>query len=94
MVSGLGIFASFRLPALFQLIYKLLVDLRLDDEVIIRNCPKLSARKSFKLEKIIRSPEREREAHLAKLATEGVPDSTLSHLLRKDATSNNASASA
>ncbi|KAG6336123.1 hypothetical protein ID866_2961 [Astraeus odoratus] len=35
--------------------------LRLNDRVIIRNCPPISARKRFKLEKIIHSPETERE---------------------------------
>ncbi|KAI6153721.1 hypothetical protein BKA82DRAFT_4093335 [Pisolithus tinctorius] len=40
--------------------------LRLNDRVIIRNCPPISARKRFKLEKIIQSPETERElAHSA-----------------------------
>ncbi|KAI6031615.1 hypothetical protein PISMIDRAFT_671566 [Pisolithus microcarpus 441] len=35
--------------------------LRLNDRVIIRNCPPISARKRFKLEKVIHSPETERE---------------------------------
>ncbi|KAI0337262.1 nucleic acid-binding protein [Trametopsis cervina] len=38
--------------------------LRLDDSVLIRNCRPLSARKRFTLERIIKSPETERdEAH-------------------------------
>ncbi|KAF8739340.1 hypothetical protein AX14_009912 [Amanita brunnescens Koide BX004] len=42
--------------------------LRKDDLVTIRNCPPVSALKRFKLEKILKSPERERamlKAHLA-----------------------------
>ncbi|KAG7099112.1 hypothetical protein E1B28_000985 [Marasmius oreades] len=35
--------------------------LRKDDVVIIRNCPPISARKRFKLERIVKSPETERE---------------------------------
>lgn len=35
--------------------------LRKDDVVIIRNCPPVSARKRFKLERIVKSPETERE---------------------------------
>ncbi|KAG8219712.1 hypothetical protein J3R82DRAFT_667 [Butyriboletus roseoflavus] len=35
--------------------------LRLHDKVLIRNCPPISARKRFKLEKIINSPETVRE---------------------------------
>ena len=31
--------------------------LRIDDEVIIRNCPPISARKRFTLDLILRSPE-------------------------------------
>ncbi|KIJ68576.1 hypothetical protein HYDPIDRAFT_24836 [Hydnomerulius pinastri MD-312] len=44
--------------------------LRLNDTVLIRNCPPISARKRFKLEKIFRSPETEREqAHAAAAGT-------------------------
>ncbi|KIK96017.1 hypothetical protein PAXRUDRAFT_826443 [Paxillus rubicundulus Ve08.2h10] len=35
--------------------------LRLHDNVLIRNCPPISARKRFTLEKILRSPETQRE---------------------------------
>ncbi|KAI0267276.1 hypothetical protein BC834DRAFT_870583 [Gloeopeniophorella convolvens] len=35
--------------------------LRMDDSVLIRNCPPISARKRFTLEKIVRSPETERD---------------------------------
>ncbi|KAH8993580.1 hypothetical protein EDB86DRAFT_1334022 [Lactarius hatsudake] len=34
--------------------------LRTEDSVLIRNCPPISARKRFTLEKIVRSPETER----------------------------------
>ncbi|KAH8998042.1 hypothetical protein EDB92DRAFT_1837568 [Lactarius akahatsu] len=34
--------------------------LRAEDSVLIRNCPPISARKRFTLEKIVRSPETER----------------------------------
>ncbi|KAH9063268.1 hypothetical protein EDB87DRAFT_1604911 [Lactarius vividus] len=36
------------------------VELRTEDSVLIRNCPPISARKRFTLEKIVRSPETER----------------------------------
>ncbi|KAI0698643.1 hypothetical protein C8Q76DRAFT_589335, partial [Earliella scabrosa] len=36
--------------------------LRPSDTVLIRNCPPISARKRFTLEKVLKSPEREREA--------------------------------
>ncbi|KAI0826871.1 hypothetical protein BC628DRAFT_1286356, partial [Trametes gibbosa] len=36
--------------------------LRMKDTVLIRNCPPISARKRFTLEKVVKSPEREREA--------------------------------
>jgi len=58
--------------------------LRKDDVVVIRNCPKLSARKAFKLERLVRSPEAEREvAHkqmaeqLAQSASSTLPVSEL-----------------
>ncbi|OAX44362.1 nucleic acid-binding protein [Rhizopogon vinicolor AM-OR11-026] len=39
--------------------------LRLNDTALIRNCPPISARKRFKLEKILKSPETERDlAHM------------------------------
>ncbi|KAK7468771.1 hypothetical protein VKT23_003272 [Stygiomarasmius scandens] len=41
--------------------------LRKDDVVIIRNCPPVSARKRFKLEKILESPETERERMRAQM---------------------------
>ncbi|KAL4069712.1 hypothetical protein V8B97DRAFT_615408 [Scleroderma yunnanense] len=44
--------------------------LRLNDRVTIRNCPPISARKRFKLEKIIHSPETERDLAHAELAKE------------------------
>ncbi|KAI3622322.1 30s ribosomal protein s17 [Moniliophthora roreri] len=44
--------------------------LRKDDVVIIRNCPPVSARKRFKLEKIVKSPETERELLRAQRAAE------------------------
>ena len=36
-------------------------ELRLDDTVLIRNCPPISARKRFTLEQIIKSPSTERD---------------------------------
>jgi len=43
--------------------------LRLQDRVLIRNCPPISARKRFKLEKIIHSPETLRDlAHAESVA--------------------------
>ncbi|KAI8996216.1 hypothetical protein BD414DRAFT_533930 [Trametes punicea] len=44
--------------------------LRMNDTVLIRNCPPISARKRFTLEKVIKSPEREREALHARQAAE------------------------
>ncbi|EEB99666.1 hypothetical protein MPER_00613, partial [Moniliophthora perniciosa FA553] len=44
--------------------------LRKDDVVIIRNCPPISARKRFKLEKIVKSPETERALLRAQRAAE------------------------
>ena len=38
--------------------------------MLIRNCPPISARKRFTLEKVIKSPEREREALHARQAAE------------------------
>ncbi len=47
-----------------------LVELRVDDSVLIRNCPPVSARKRFTLEKVVRSPETERDlAHAAAVET-------------------------
>ena len=40
----------------------------MQDTVLIRNCPPISARKRFTLEKVIKSPEREREALHARQA--------------------------
>ncbi|KAI0363547.1 nucleic acid-binding protein, partial [Pilatotrama ljubarskyi] len=44
--------------------------LRPDDTVLIRNCPPISARKRFKLERVIKSPVREREELHARQAAE------------------------
>ena len=38
------------------------VVLRLDDHVLIQQCPPVSARKHFALHRIVRSPDQEREA--------------------------------
>jgi hypothetical protein len=35
--------------------------LRINDEVLIRNCPPISARKRFTLDQILRSPETQHE---------------------------------
>jgi len=35
--------------------------LRIDDEVLIRNCPPISARKRFTLDQVLRSPETQHE---------------------------------
>lgn len=43
-------------------------ELREGDTVLIRNCPPVSARKRFKLEKIIKSPETERDEMHARMA--------------------------
>ena len=45
-------------------------ELRPSDTVLIRNCPPISARKRFTLEKVLKSPEREREALHARQAEE------------------------
>lgn len=42
----------------------------MEDTVIIRNCPPVSARKRFALETIIKSPETERLERKAKKAAE------------------------
>jgi len=42
------------------LILSSFVELHMEDSVLIRNCPPISARKRFTLEKVIRSPETER----------------------------------
>jgi ribosomal protein S17 len=52
-------------------------DLRKDDIVTIRNCPPISALKRFKLENIIKSPERERESTKARFAEIHSNSSTL-----------------
>ncbi|EIW56270.1 nucleic acid-binding protein, partial [Trametes versicolor FP-101664 SS1] len=44
--------------------------LRMKDTVLIRNCPPISARKRFTVEKVIKSPEREREELHARQAAE------------------------
>jgi hypothetical protein len=49
---------------------KTLIDLRVEDSVLIRNCPPVSARKRFTLEKVVRSPETERDlAHATAVET-------------------------
>ncbi|SJL05514.1 uncharacterized protein ARMOST_08882 [Armillaria ostoyae] len=45
-------------------------ELRQDDVVIIRNCPPVSARKRFKLETVVKSPELERELKKANVLLE------------------------
>lgn len=45
-------------------------ELRKDDIVVIRNCPPISALKRFTLEKIIKSPETERDIARASKAQE------------------------
>ena len=42
----------------------------MNDTVLIRNCTPISARKRFTLERVIKSPEREREALHARQAAE------------------------
>ncbi|KAH8091736.1 nucleic acid-binding protein [Cristinia sonorae] len=42
--------------------------LRINDSVVIRNCPPISARKRFTLEHILRSPETEHDELLRRLA--------------------------
>lgn len=68
------------------------LELRIDDTVLVRNCPPISARKRFTLEKILKSPETERDEMHARMAAEAKRilgdgedvfssplDSTLSH---------------
>ncbi|GLB36035.1 putative ribosomal protein S17 [Lyophyllum shimeji] len=51
--------------------------LRKDDVVTIRNCPPISARKRFTVEKVLRSPEGERElARAAKAQATTSPTTT------------------
>ena len=51
------------------------IELRVDDSVLIRNCPPISARKRFTLEKVVRSPETERDlAHAEAAAAPGTPN--------------------
>lgn len=47
--------------------------LRQQDQVVIRNCPPKSALKRFTLEKVLKSPEAERELARARRAQEVVP---------------------
>ncbi|KAH9947344.1 hypothetical protein B0H21DRAFT_807493 [Amylocystis lapponica] len=42
--------------------------LRMGDMVLIRNCPPISARKRFTLERVLKSPETERDEMHARLA--------------------------
>ncbi|TFY71769.1 hypothetical protein EVG20_g1227 [Dentipellis fragilis] len=44
--------------------------LRMEDSVLIQNCPPISARKRFTLRKVTSSPEAEREEAHARLAAE------------------------
>ena len=48
----------------------------MQDTVLIRNCPPISARKRFTLEKVIKSPERDREALHARQAAEAAAHAT------------------
>ncbi len=48
----------------------------MDDLVTIRNCPPISAMKRFKLEKILKSPERERELFKARFVQSQSSEST------------------
>ena len=43
-------------------------ELRINDTVLIRNCPPISARKRFTLETVLKSPETEHDELLAGLA--------------------------
>ena len=62
-----------RLPTVLMII-----ELRHEDKVVIRNCPPISARKRFKLEKILKSPESEREhSHTQKRAEPSTAFSSL-----------------
>ena len=50
--------------------------LRVDDSVLIRNCPPVSARKRFELAKVVRSPETERDlAHATAVETHSLSSS-------------------
>lgn len=49
--------------------------LRQDDVVIIRNCPPVSARKRFTLERILKSPLTERELARARITQEAMSTS-------------------
>jgi hypothetical protein len=62
------------------------VALKLDDRVIIRNCPPISARKRFTLETVLKSPETERtqsaaenQATIQKSAMESAMESPTEH---------------
>lgn len=44
--------------------------LRINDTVLIRNCPPISARKRFALEKVLKSPETERDEMHARQAAQ------------------------
>ncbi|KAJ7596920.1 hypothetical protein C8J56DRAFT_918657 [Mycena floridula] len=61
--------------------------LRPDDVVIIRNCPKRSARKAFTLDTLVRSPEAERklarEQMAAQLAQEARSTTPISELIKQ-----------
>lgn len=46
--------------------------LQINDHVVIRNCPPISARKRFTLERIVHSPETEHKSSL-KLKTDAAP---------------------
>jgi len=58
--------------------------LRVDDIVMIRNCPPISKRKRFTLEKILKSPETEHDLARAQAQSTGVdalqPGSVLEEL--------------
>lgn len=61
--------------------------LRIEDEVRIRNCPPISARKRFKLEKVLFSPEGERDAAHALQAEEALKATASSALTMGESTS-------
>ncbi|THH14730.1 hypothetical protein EW146_g5636 [Bondarzewia mesenterica] len=52
-----------------------LSELRMEDSVMIRNCPPISAHKRFTLEKVLNSPETERELAHAQQAAEAAGSS-------------------
>ena len=55
-------------------------ELRIHDTVTIRNCPPISARKRFMLDRVLKSPETEHDALLARLADERNPGGVMATL--------------